>query len=69
MSESWSYGWAFFKSGRTGRPPADIDAVELTDWLKGFCAAMADYDLNGEHPSIRRRYSIMASMGIYSKHA
>ncbi|WP_020565908.1 hypothetical protein [Methylosarcina fibrata] len=50
---SWSYGWTFFKTGRTGMPPADIEAAELTDWLKGFCAAMADYGLDGEHPSIQ----------------
>jgi hypothetical protein len=45
---SWSYGWTFFKIGHTGKPPA-----ELRDWLKGFCAAMADYDLECWHPSIQ----------------
>jgi hypothetical protein len=50
---SWSYGWTFYKTGRTGKPPADIDPSELRDWLKGFCAAMADYDLDGKHPSIQ----------------
>jgi len=50
---AWSYGWAFYKTGGTCRPPADIEAAELVDWLKGFCAAMADYDLDGEHPSIQ----------------
>jgi hypothetical protein len=50
---SWSYGWTFFKTGRTGKPPADIGTAELRDWLKGFCAAMADYDLECRHPSIQ----------------
>jgi hypothetical protein len=50
---SWSYGWTFFKTGRTSKPPADIDPSELRDWLKGFCAAMADYDLDNPHPSIQ----------------
>jgi hypothetical protein len=50
---SWSYGWTFYKTGRTGKPPADIDPAELRDWLKGFCAAMADYDLDDRHPSIQ----------------
>jgi hypothetical protein len=50
---SWSYGWTFYKTGRTGKPPADIDPAELRDWLKGFCAAMADYGLDGGHPSIQ----------------
>jgi hypothetical protein len=50
---SWSYGWAFYKTGRIGKPPADIGLAELRDWLKGFCAAMADYDLDGGHPSIQ----------------
>jgi len=50
---SWSYGWTFYKSGRTGKPPAGIDPVDLLDWLKGFCAAMADDDLDGRHPSIQ----------------
>ncbi|WP_374091054.1 hypothetical protein [Methylomicrobium lacus] len=49
---SWSYGWTFYKTGRTGKPPASIDSSELLDWMKGFCAAMADYDLDGRHPSI-----------------
>jgi hypothetical protein len=26
---SWSYGWTFYKTGRTGKPPADIDPAEL----------------------------------------
>jgi hypothetical protein len=50
---SWSYGWAFYKTGRTGKPPADIDTAELRDWVKGFCASMADYDLDTPHPSIQ----------------
>jgi len=50
---SWSYGWTFFKTGRTGKPPADVDPAELLDWMKGFCAAMADYDLDCRHPSIQ----------------
>jgi hypothetical protein len=25
----------------------------LLDWLKGFCAAMADYDLDGQYPSVQ----------------
>jgi hypothetical protein len=51
--KSWSYGWTFYKTGRIGKPPADIDPTELRDWVKGFCAAMADYGLDGGHPSIQ----------------
>lgn len=50
---SWSYGWTFYKTGRTGRLPHDLDPIDLIDWMKGFCAAMADYDLDGRHPSIQ----------------
>ncbi len=50
---SWSYGWSFYKSHGAGGLPADIDPAELVDWMKGFCAAMADYDLDGGHPSIQ----------------
>lgn len=40
-------------ANRIGKPPADVDPAELRDWLKGFCAAMADYDLDDRHPSIQ----------------
>jgi hypothetical protein len=50
---SWSYGWSFYKTGSSGKLTADIDPAELTDWMKGFCAAMADYNLEGRHPSIQ----------------
>ncbi|MGR8951132.1 MAG: hypothetical protein ACU83V_01760 [Gammaproteobacteria bacterium] len=50
---SWSYCWAFYKTGRTGKPPADVDPDELKDWMKGFGAAMADDDLSGRHPSVQ----------------
>jgi hypothetical protein len=50
---SWSYGWTFYKTGRTGKPPAGIDPADLRDWIKGFGAAMADNDLECRHPSIQ----------------
>jgi hypothetical protein len=47
----WANGWVFFKSG--GRAPIPgKDNRELIEWVKGFCAAMADYDLEGEYPTI-----------------
>lgn len=48
----WAQGWAFFKSGGKGFVPAEDDP-ELIEWVKGFGAAMADYDLEGEYPSIQ----------------
>lgn len=50
---SWSYGWTFYKTSNSGKLAADIDPTELTDWMKEFCAAMADYNLEGHHPSIQ----------------
>ena len=54
MSDTtWSYGWAFYKSSGTAKLPPDLDPIDLIDWMKGFGAAMADYDLDGRHPSIQ----------------
>ncbi len=50
---SWSYGWTFYKSGRSGKLPPAVGPEDLLDWMKGFCAAMADYALDGRHPSIQ----------------
>lgn len=48
----WAQGWAFYKSEGKGFVP-DEDDPELIEWVKGFGAAMADYDLDGRHPSIQ----------------
>ncbi|WP_305909430.1 hypothetical protein Q9L42_005525 [Methylomarinum sp. Ch1-1] len=50
-SNEWAQGWAFYQTGRGNVP--DEDSPELSEWMKGFCAAMADYDLEGEYPSIQ----------------
>lgn len=48
----WAQGWAFYKSGGQGFVP-DEDDPELIEWVKGFGAAMSDYDLDRQHPSIQ----------------
>jgi hypothetical protein len=50
---SWAHGWAFYKSGGTGSLPAGDSPADLLDWMKGFGAALADHDLDGQHPSIQ----------------
>lgn len=51
IPDYWANGWAFFKSG--GQAPfPDEHNPELIEWVKGFCAAMADYDPEGEYPTI-----------------
>jgi hypothetical protein len=54
--ENFGDGWCFFKRGgvRGGAPvPALGDPLDLVEWMKGFGAAMADYDPDGRYPSIR----------------
>lgn len=50
---SWSHGWAFYKSCGSGSLPSGDNPADLLDWMKGFGAAMADYDLDNEYPSIQ----------------
>lgn len=50
-SNGWTQGWAFYQTGSGGVP--NEDSPELIDWMKGFAAAMTDYDLEGEYPSIQ----------------
>jgi len=48
----WANGMVFFKSDDDKEkflPPLD----NCCEWMKGFCAAMADYDLNHENSSIQ----------------
>jgi hypothetical protein len=52
MPNRWTEGWDFYKAGGVGRVP-NKDDPGLIDWVKGFCAAMADYDLDGGYPSIQ----------------
>lgn len=54
--ELYGEGWAFYKHGgvRDGAGiPALDDPLDLVEWMKGFGAAMAYYDLDGLHPSIQ----------------
>jgi hypothetical protein len=54
--ELYGEGWAFYKRGgmRGGAPlPAIDDPLDLLEWMKGFGAAMADYDLDGRYPAIQ----------------
>lgn len=53
-SNLWVNGWAFYKGdGKLDRflpPPGDC-----CEWIKGYCAALADYDLEPwqVHPCIQ----------------
>lgn len=54
--ELFGRGWAFFTGGgsRNGSSlPALDDPLDLLEWMKGFGAAMADYDLDGRYPSVQ----------------
>lgn len=54
--KNFGYGWAFYKTGgvRGGAPlPTLDDPLDLVEWMQGFAAAMADYDLDGRYPSIQ----------------
>jgi hypothetical protein len=54
--ELFGQGWAFFTGGglRNGDSvPALDDPLDLVEWMKGFGAAMADYDLDRRYPSIQ----------------
>lgn len=50
-------GWAFFKSDGASA----VDISDYSDWIKGFCAAMADYDIDGEYISIK---AALVDMGV-----
>lgn len=46
---AFGQGWAFFKCcGDSPEPSGDCD---LREWMRGFCAAMAEYD-QGEHGAV-----------------
>ncbi len=51
-NNAWADGWAFYriadKSAHYLPTLANCD-----DWIKGFAAALADYDLMHENPSIQ----------------
>ncbi|MDP2201869.1 MAG: hypothetical protein Q8K07_07615 [Methylicorpusculum sp.] len=71
ISNHWAQGWAFFKSGGKGFVPNEDDP-ELIEWVKGFGAAMSDYDLDRQHPSIQvalLHYGITALMLTCSRNA
>jgi hypothetical protein len=52
-TKQWGNGWAFYKGD--GKPDEYLPPIDnCREWIKGYCAAMADYDLESyrEHPSI-----------------
>lgn len=52
--DDYGLGWVFFKSdGVRGGNFAPFEDDDLIEWIKGFAAAMADYDLDREYPSIQ----------------
>lgn len=63
MNKNWADGWSIYKSAGTGNVPSEHDP-DFLYWMKGFGAAMADDDLEGEHP-YKQRCWITASMRIY----
>lgn len=49
-SKTYGLGWAFFKCCGESPPPAEDS--DLAEWIKGFCAALADYG-QAEYPTIQ----------------
>lgn len=50
--KSWADGWVFYKSAdNSGHYLPTLD--NCAEWIKGFAAALADYDLMHESPSIQ----------------
>lgn len=50
---SWALGWVFFKTGGQDTNPDRHPGPDLTEWVKGFAAAMADYDLDHDYSSLQ----------------
>ncbi len=59
-NSDWNYGWVFYKSA--DKPTQYLPTFDnCAEWIKGFAAAMADYDLMHENPSIQ---AALLSQGI-----
>lgn len=52
-ANSWVLGWVFFKTGGQNNNPDRDPGPDLGEWVKGFAAAMADYDLDHEYSSLQ----------------
>jgi len=50
--KSWANGWVFYKSGdNLGQYLPTVE--NCAEWIRGFAAALADYDLMQENASIQ----------------
>jgi len=49
-SKTYGLGWAFFKCSGDEAPPGD--GCDLQEWMRGFCAALAEYG-EQEYPTIQ----------------
>lgn len=50
---SWALGWVFFKTDGQDTHADRHPGPDLTEWVKGFAAAMADYDLDHDYSSLQ----------------
>jgi len=47
----WAYGWAFYKGDGSKSLMPTVE--DCTEWMQGFCIAMADYDIEKADASIQ----------------
>lgn len=53
--DDYSLGWAFFKmDGVRGGAFLPFETDNLVDWMKGFMAAQADYDVPQQYKSVEQ---------------
>lgn len=51
---SFANGFAFYKSRGNYTEALAQRCLDNSEWIKGFCCALADYDLEGEYKSIEQ---------------
>ncbi len=50
----FSNGFAFYKSHGIYTNMSPMYCFDYIGWMKGFCCALADYDLDHEYPTIEQ---------------
>lgn len=61
----YGLGWAFFKSdGVRGGAFLPLETDNLVEWMKGFMAAQADYDVPQQYNSVEAALIDMDAEGV-----